>query len=72
MRTILIKAVILTDGENYVIHGANSETPEEMFKTANPLWNFDPSTEMAHYVELPVTLPELETLPKQLADEVTA
>ena len=68
MRTIAIKAVIITDGADYVIHGASSkgiaETPDVMFKAitggSNPIWHFDPSKEIAHYIELEVSLPEFE------------
>lgn len=63
MKTIIIKAVILTDGDNYLIHGSSDETPEVMFKAASPLWAFDPSKETAHYVEIPVNLRELEEAP---------
>lgn len=63
MKTLNIKAVILTDGDNYLIHGASDETPDVMFKTASPLWEFDPSKETVHYVELTVELRDLETLP---------
>lgn len=65
MRTLMIKAVVACDKEgNYVIHGSNGESPEEMFKAVaggdNPIWHFDPSKETAHYVEIPVTLPDFE------------
>jgi len=60
MKTLLIKAVVLTDGEHYLIHGTDSESPEEMFKAMFPIWTFDPSKETAHFVELSVNLPELE------------
>lgn len=60
MRTLKIHAVIVTDGENYFIHGSNSEQPGEMFKAMQPIWSFDPATETAHYVELEVALPEFE------------
>ena len=63
MKTIIIKAVILTDGDNYLIHGSSDETPEAMFKAASPIWAFDPSKETAHYVEIPVDLRELESTP---------
>lgn len=55
-----IKAVIITDGENYIIHGVDNTTPQEMFKTMSPLWHFDPSKEIAHFVELEVELPRFE------------
>ena len=60
MRTLNIKAVIITDGEKYFIHGTDSETPVELFKKMLPLWNVDPSIETVHYVEIPVALPEYE------------
>ncbi len=60
MKTLLIKAVVLTDGEHYLIHGSDSESPEDMFKAMAPIWAFDPSKETVHFVELSVNLPELE------------
>lgn len=60
MRTLNIKAVIITDGEKYFIHGTDSETPADLFKRMLPLWNVDPSIETVHYVDIPVTLPEYE------------
>lgn len=51
-----IKAVILTDGEHYMIHGSDTETSTEMFKAMQPIWSFDPATEKAHFVELEVAL----------------
>ena len=60
MKTLLIKAVVLTDGEHYLIHGSDSESPEEMFKAMAPIWAFDPLKETVHFVELSVNLPELE------------
>jgi hypothetical protein len=60
MKTLLIRAVVLTDGEHYLIHGCDNEAPEEMFKTMTPIWSFDPSKETAHFVELTVTVPEFE------------
>ena len=60
MRTLKIKAVILTDGNHYFIHGCDDETPQEMFKKMFPMWDFDPSKESAHYVELTVAIPEFE------------
>ena len=60
MKTIKVKAVIITDGSDYLIHGASNETPQEMFKAITPLWSFNPQTEMVHYVELEVNVPELD------------
>lgn len=60
MRTLKMKAVIMTDGEHYFIHGSNNEKPDEMFKAMQPIWSFDPATETAHFVELEVSLPEFE------------
>lgn len=60
MRQMRIKAVIVTDGSKYLIHGSSDQTSQEMFKALSPLWGFDPATETAHFVELEVTLPELE------------
>jgi hypothetical protein len=60
MRTLNIRAVIITDGEKYFIHGTDNETSADLFKRMLPIWNMDPATETAHYVEIPVTLPEYE------------
>ena len=60
MKTLTIKAVVLTDGTNCLIHGSSDETSEQMFKAMMPLWGFDPATETAHCVELTVHLPEFE------------
>lgn len=60
MKTLQVKAVIITDGEGYFIHGTHGEAPDAMFKAMSPLWGFDPSKETAHYVELTVTLPDFE------------
>lgn len=60
MISLKIKAVIITDGTGYVIHGASDETPEKMFTQLAPIWPLDPSKETVHYVELEVSLPELE------------
>jgi hypothetical protein len=60
MRTLLIRAVVLTDGEKYLVHGSDSETPQEMFKAMQPIWDFDPRRETAHFVELTVHVPEWE------------
>jgi hypothetical protein len=56
-----IKVVIIIDAEgNYMVHGNSEQTPAEMFKTMSPLWNFDPSTEHVHYVQLAVYIPGTE------------
>jgi hypothetical protein len=57
MKTLKIKAVLLTDGEHYFIHGSDSEDASTMFKAMLPIWNFDPSKETAHVVEVVVTVP---------------
>lgn len=64
MKTLKIKAVILTDGDNYFIHGSNDETSKEMFKAMTPIWTFDPFNETAHFVELTVTVPDFESMTK--------
>ena len=68
MKTLRVKAVIMTDGEHYFIHGASDETPDKMFKAMHPIWDFDPSKETVHYVELDVEIPELEK-PKMNIDD---
>lgn len=68
MRNIKIKAVILTDGKDYIIHGTNGEDAPEMFRKmttgVNPLWIFNPATDASHFVEVDVTVPEYEILPE--------
>lgn len=60
MKTLQVRAVIITDGEGYFIHGTHEEAPDAMFKAMSPIWGFDPSKETVHYVELTVTLPDFE------------
>lgn len=62
MRELKIKAVVITDGEHYIMHGTDTSTPAEMFKAMAPVWNFDPSRETAHFVEVTVKLEEKEKL----------
>lgn len=65
MKTLQIKAVIITDGESYFIHGVSGETPPDMFRAMAPLWSFDPSRENVHYIEVEVTIPEYEKKPSK-------
>lgn len=60
MISLTIKAVVITDGTGYVIHGASDESPEKMFAALAPIWPLDPSKETVHYIEMEVNLPELE------------
>lgn len=63
MRTLKVKAVILTDATGaYLIHGSSDETPEEMFRAIGPLWQFDPSQETVNFIEMDVILPDLKDL----------
>lgn len=62
MKTLQIKAVIITDGKEYFIHGVSAETPTEMLKTMMPLWNTDPKKETIHFVEFEMNLPDYENL----------
>lgn len=62
MRVLKIKAVVLTNGEHYFIHGSDEESSGDMFKAMQPIWAFDPATETAHFIELEVTLPEMENV----------
>lgn len=61
MKSLTVKAVIITDGTTYMIHGSSEETSEAMFKAMSPIWHFDPAKEIAHFIEVEVALPELET-----------
>lgn len=67
MKTLKIKAVIITDGKEYFIHGVSEESPPEMFKAMLPLWDVDPTTDTIHHVEFEMNLPEMENL-AELAD----
>ena len=54
--------MVLTDGEHYLIHGADNDTPSGMFKKMEGIWDFNPAAETAHFVEFNLDLPELEKL----------
>jgi hypothetical protein len=60
MRTLKVKAVLVTDGTHFLIHGSDVESPSEMFKAMAPIWSFDPSKESAHYFEWEINIRELE------------
>lgn len=60
MKNLRIKAVIITDGKDYLIHGTNDDDAALMFKKMTALWNFDPTTDTAHFVEIDVPIPEYE------------
>lgn len=62
-----IQAVIIMSGDDYVIHGSAKQKAPEMFKSLLPLWDFDPITDTAHFVEVDVELPP-EKLNVPLAD----
>lgn len=65
MKTLMIRAVIACDAAgNYIIHGASDESPSDMFKAIAPIWQFDPSQETVHYIEIPVNVPEYEDVIK--------
>ena len=58
MKTMKIKAVVLTNGEKYLVHGDSETTPADMFAMASKLWTLDPSKESVHYVEIEINIPE--------------
>lgn len=62
MKLLQAKVIIITDGENYFIHGVSGETPVAMFETMRPLWKVDPSKETIHCLDLEISIPELEKL----------
>lgn len=68
MKTLKIKAVIITDGKEYFIHGASAETSAEMFKAMHPIWSMDPSAETVHFVEFEMNLPDFENIQEMKAD----
>ena len=51
-----IKAIIITDGADYVIHGSNNETPKKMFTMLRPLWNFNPKTDKIYYIDTDIVI----------------
>ena len=66
MKTIKVKGVLILDKltDSYVLHGDSEKTAIEMFKLLTngqtPLWNFDPSGDLAHAIEIEISIPELE------------
>lgn len=62
----MISALVMLGETDYLIHGSSAETAAEVFKAMtsgeNPVWNFDPVTDIAHYVAVEVTVPELEKI----------
>lgn len=66
MRTMKISAVVLVGETDYLIHGSSAETAAEVFKAMtngeSPVWNFDPTTDIAHYLAVEVRVPELEKI----------
>lgn len=55
-KKIKVKAVLLTDGEHYFIHGSDEETFQDSFAKMAPIWSFDPASEVVHTVEFEVTV----------------
>jgi hypothetical protein len=66
MKGLRINVVIITDGERYIVHGCDDQTPPELFKAVTTLWEFDPSKESVHYTGLMVDIPEKESVPQVL------
>ena len=67
-QVILIKAVIIFDDDgNYLIHGTNKEDAATMFKTMAPIWNLDPTSEMAQTIIFDVMLPKITAVVKPRA-----
>lgn len=68
----MISAVVVLGGNDYLIHGSSGETAPQIFKAMttgeNPVWKFDPTTDIAHYVAVEVTVPELESIDVPVAD----
>lgn len=58
-RLLRVKAVIAysTDG-SFIIHGSNDETPQQMAKAIQPLWELNPQNETIKYVEFDVEVPD--------------
>ncbi|KAH0545501.1 hypothetical protein GP486_008443, partial [Trichoglossum hirsutum] len=66
MKALTIQAVLISDGENYIIYGANDLPPGTAFKGMtegqNPLWSFDPSKETVSLIEVDFVVPPAKTL----------
>lgn len=56
--------VIFDDYGNYTIHGNSTQNSGEMFKAMSPLWDFDPKTEMAQFMEIEAKLPRISKIKK--------
>lgn len=74
MKMLKIKAVLLTDGKDYIIHGTNNEDATTMFKRIthgdSPPWFFNPATDDAHYIEIGISVPEYED--KVVTEEIAS
>lgn len=68
MKTVSVKAIIITNGDYYFLHGVSGESATSMFKTMMPLWTFDPSKETVHCIEIEVKIPEFEDTSAPLSE----
>ncbi len=60
-KTIKVRAVIAFDNEgNYLIHGSNDESFQDMAKAIAPIWVFDPANEMIQHIEFEMEVPDLD------------
>ena len=65
VQTLRVRAVIAyDDAGHFVIHGSESETPEEMAKAIQPIWNHNPCTECIDYIEFDMLVPAQATRPR--------
>jgi hypothetical protein len=68
MKKLEVKAIIITDGVRYFIHGCDAETPIKAFKAMTSMWEFDPSKEEVHCVRIELAIPEYEALKQILVE----
>jgi hypothetical protein len=60
-----VKLVLIYDEEgNYIVHGCNSESPQDMFTAVSGLWPLDPQKETVRFLETTLIVPKLSALPK--------
>lgn len=72
-KTIKIRALIAyNDQGEYIIHGSQDESYEQMAKAIAPIWHFDPSSEVIQHIEFDVSVPNLEMIERPFVTNDTA
>lgn len=65
VQTLRVRAVIAyDDAGHFIIHGSESETPEQMAKAIQPIWDHNPCTESIDYIEFDMLVPVQATRPR--------